>query len=152
MIGFWTRLSYADRCFFAILLHAEIPQDIARADQARARHCVPSPAELYGNRVTVQPNCMASRISTPWPRKLVGPEQALPNGSRIPGSLRASLSPEQFPVMQVTDDNYREPIFCSVITSEGNVFLLANQKPPDESQPVTPTGCTSYRNGVWLCL
>src|ERR1039457_625509 len=31
MIGFWARLSYAVRCFFAILLHAEIPQDIARA-------------------------------------------------------------------------------------------------------------------------
>ncbi len=30
MIGFSTRLSYAVRCFFAILLHAEIPQDIAR--------------------------------------------------------------------------------------------------------------------------
>lgn len=30
MIGFWTRLSYAVRCFFAILLHAEIPQDIER--------------------------------------------------------------------------------------------------------------------------
>jgi hypothetical protein len=31
MIGFWTRLSYAVRCFLAILLHAEIPHDIARA-------------------------------------------------------------------------------------------------------------------------
>jgi hypothetical protein len=30
MIGFWARLSYAVRCFFAILLHAEIPQDITR--------------------------------------------------------------------------------------------------------------------------
>jgi hypothetical protein len=30
MIGFWTRLSYAVRCFVAILLHAEIPQDITR--------------------------------------------------------------------------------------------------------------------------
>jgi len=30
MIGFWTRLSYAFRCFFAILSHAEIPQDIAQ--------------------------------------------------------------------------------------------------------------------------
>src|SRR5271165_2556408 len=30
MIGFGTRLSYAVRCFLAILLHAEIPQDIAR--------------------------------------------------------------------------------------------------------------------------
>ena len=31
MIGFWTRLSYAFRCFFAILSGAEIPQDIASA-------------------------------------------------------------------------------------------------------------------------
>ena len=31
MIGFWTRLSYAFRCFFAILSSAEIPQDIASA-------------------------------------------------------------------------------------------------------------------------
>jgi hypothetical protein len=31
MIGFWTRFSYAFRCFFAILFHAEIPQEIARA-------------------------------------------------------------------------------------------------------------------------
>lgn len=30
MIGFSTRLSYAVRCFLAIFLHAEIPQDIAR--------------------------------------------------------------------------------------------------------------------------
>src|SRR5271157_596427 len=30
MIRFGTRLSYAVRCFFAILLHADIPQDIAR--------------------------------------------------------------------------------------------------------------------------
>ena len=31
MIGFWTRLSYAFRCFFAILSSAEIPPDIASA-------------------------------------------------------------------------------------------------------------------------
>jgi len=31
MIGFWARLSYAFRCFFAILSSAEIPQDIASA-------------------------------------------------------------------------------------------------------------------------
>ena len=31
MIGFWTRLAYAVRCFLAILLQAEIPHDIARA-------------------------------------------------------------------------------------------------------------------------
>lgn len=31
MIGFWTRLSYAVHCFFGILLHAKIPQDIARS-------------------------------------------------------------------------------------------------------------------------
>ncbi len=30
MISFWTRLSYAFRCFVAILSRAEIPQDIAR--------------------------------------------------------------------------------------------------------------------------
>lgn len=30
MIGLWTRLSYAVRCFSAILLRAEIPPDIAR--------------------------------------------------------------------------------------------------------------------------
>ncbi|MGC2110053.1 MAG: hypothetical protein WA655_11090, partial [Candidatus Korobacteraceae bacterium] len=30
MIGFSTRLSYALRCFFAILFQAEIPQDIGR--------------------------------------------------------------------------------------------------------------------------
>src|SRR5438067_988544 len=29
MIGFWTRLSFAFRCFFAILFRAEVPQDIA---------------------------------------------------------------------------------------------------------------------------
>lgn len=29
MIGFWTRLSFAFRCFFAILFEAEIPADIA---------------------------------------------------------------------------------------------------------------------------
>ena len=29
MIGFWTRLSYAFRCFFAILSSAEIPRDVA---------------------------------------------------------------------------------------------------------------------------
>lgn len=30
MIGFWIRVSYAFRCFFAILFSAEIPQDVAR--------------------------------------------------------------------------------------------------------------------------
>jgi hypothetical protein len=29
MIGFWTRVSFAFRCFFAILFRAEIPQDVA---------------------------------------------------------------------------------------------------------------------------
>ncbi len=29
MIGFWTRLGFALRCFFAILFEGEIPQDIA---------------------------------------------------------------------------------------------------------------------------
>ena len=31
MIGFWTRLSYSFRCFFAILSGADIPRDIASA-------------------------------------------------------------------------------------------------------------------------
>jgi len=31
MIGFWTRLSFAFRSFFAILSNAEIPQDVASA-------------------------------------------------------------------------------------------------------------------------
>jgi hypothetical protein len=41
MIGFWTRLSYAVRCFFAILLHAEVPQDIAR-DLIKPAHDIAS--------------------------------------------------------------------------------------------------------------
>ena len=30
MIGFWERIAFAFRCFFSILLHAEIPSDIAQ--------------------------------------------------------------------------------------------------------------------------
>lgn len=42
MIGFWTRLAYALRCFFAILLRAEIPPDIAGALIKPAADAVPA--------------------------------------------------------------------------------------------------------------
>lgn len=43
MISFWTRLSYAFRCFFAILSHAEIPQDIAQ-ELIKPARAIASPA------------------------------------------------------------------------------------------------------------
>ena len=35
MIGFWERVAFAFRCFFSILFHADIPDDIA-AEAAQA--------------------------------------------------------------------------------------------------------------------
>lgn len=45
MIGFWTRVSYAFRCFFAILLNAEIPADIVR-DLLKTPAAVPPKPEV----------------------------------------------------------------------------------------------------------
>jgi len=55
MIRFGTRLSYAVRCFFAILLHAEIPQDIARELVKPARDIASVPrSEPPGRVVTTK--------------------------------------------------------------------------------------------------
>lgn len=48
MIGFSTRLSYAVRCFLAILLHAEIPQDLAR-ELIKPPHDIASPTAANTN-------------------------------------------------------------------------------------------------------
>ncbi len=42
MIGFWQRVTFAFRCFFSILFHADIPKDIAAT--LRPAEAVPVPA------------------------------------------------------------------------------------------------------------
>lgn len=43
MIGFWERVAFAFRCFFSILLHADIPDDIAHKLAEPAAPVPPAP-------------------------------------------------------------------------------------------------------------
>ena len=43
MPGFWKRVAFACRCFFAILLHGRIPEDVARALAVAAAPARPMP-------------------------------------------------------------------------------------------------------------
>ncbi len=51
MIGFWERVAFAFRCFFSILLHADIPKDVAEKLGKAAGPPPPAPAKAPVSRL-----------------------------------------------------------------------------------------------------
>jgi hypothetical protein len=92
MIGFWERVAFAFRCFFSILIHAEIPNDIQQR-LSKTVGATPAAASVTATSPPITPLKAVERPTSDQPDRAVQMLALLQRDGRLVDFLTENIAP-----------------------------------------------------------